>query len=60
MSEKRDRAAWIKAGGAQCNLPSKRQEKPLRFVLLGAPGVGKGTQAELLCERLARMFHKFP
>lgn len=52
MSEKRDRAAWIKAGGAQCNLPSKRQEKPLRFVLLGAPGVGKGTQAELLCERL--------
>jgi adenylate kinase len=52
MSEKRDRAAWIKAGDAQCNLPPRLQQLPLRFVLLGAPGVGKGTQAELLCERL--------
>ena len=52
MSEKRDRAAWIKAKGAQCNLPARIQETPHRFVLLGAPGVGKGTQAELLCERL--------
>jgi adenylate kinase len=52
MSEKRDRAAWIKAKGSQCKLPPQRQETPKRFVLLGAPGVGKGTQAELLCERL--------
>jgi len=52
MSEKRDRAAWIKSNGAQCNIPAQQQESPLRFVLLGAPGVGKGTQAELLCERL--------
>jgi adenylate kinase len=52
MSEKRDRASWIKGGEAQCNIPAERQAKPLRFVLLGAPGVGKGTQAELLCERL--------
>jgi adenylate kinase len=52
MSEKRDRASWIKGGQAQCNIPVERQEKPPRFVLLGAPGVGKGTQAELLCERL--------
>jgi len=52
MSEKRDRAAWIKGGESHCNLPAQAQAKPLRFVLLGAPGVGKGTQAELLCERL--------
>jgi len=52
MSEKRDRASWIKGGNAQCNIPAQPQEKPPRFVLLGAPGVGKGTQAELLCERL--------
>jgi len=52
MSEKRDRASWIKGANAQCNIPAERQEKPPRFVLLGAPGVGKGTQAELLCERL--------
>lgn len=52
MNEKRDRVAWIKSNGAQCNVPAQQQESPNRFVLLGAPGVGKGTQAELLCERL--------
>ena len=52
MSEKRDRAAWIKSNGARCNIPAQRPASPQRFVLLGAPGVGKGTQAELLCERL--------
>ena len=52
MSEQNDRAAWIKSGQAQCSVPPASNEKPPRFVLLGAPGVGKGTQAELLCERL--------
>ncbi|MGA9778014.1 MAG: adenylate kinase family protein [Limisphaerales bacterium] len=50
---KNDRAAWLKAGKAVCsNPPLKAPAKAWRLVLLGAPGVGKGTQAELLHQRL--------
>jgi len=50
---KRDRAAWLKGGDAVClNPPSEPNGRVWRLVLLGAPGVGKGTQAELLSERL--------
>jgi len=43
-----DRAAWLQGGTSECaTLPSPLKD-PLRLVLLGAPGVGKGTQAELL------------
>ena len=52
MSNKNDRAAWIKGDDAHCAVRPRAQKKPLRFVLLGAPGVGKGTQAELICDRL--------
>jgi adenylate kinase len=52
MSVKNDRASWIKGGTTCCAVPPRKSEKPHRLVLLGAPGVGKGTQAELLCERL--------
>ena len=49
---KPDRKAWLSGGKARCNLPPNQPEHAYRLVLLGAPGVGKGTQAELLSERL--------
>jgi adenylate kinase len=45
------RAAWLQGPSAGCG-PIKSIENPYRLVLLGAPGVGKGTQAELLRQRL--------
>jgi adenylate kinase len=47
----RDRTAWLKDHQAECKVPAPQGGKPWRFVLLGAPGIGKGTQANLLSER---------
>jgi adenylate kinase len=46
-----DRAAWLQGPSAACSVP-ERVASPWKLVLLGAPGVGKGTQATLLSERL--------
>jgi adenylate kinase len=52
METKCDRSSWLKGATATCEPPPKAQKNPKRLVLLGAPGVGKGTQAELLCSKL--------
>jgi adenylate kinase len=48
MTTLRDRTAWLKGGAACCENPPQKTRVRRRLVLLGAPGVGKGTQAELL------------
>ena len=48
---KNDRAAWLQGPPARCE-EIKQALLPWRLVLLGAPGVGKGTQADLLHQRL--------
>jgi len=48
---KNNRAAWLEGPSAACSAPAEL-ESPWRMILLGAPGVGKGTQALLLSQRL--------
>jgi len=45
------RDAWLQGPPAACPSPAMKV-RPWRLILLGAPGVGKGTQADLLTERL--------
>jgi adenylate kinase len=56
MTAQRDQAPWLKAWLQGIEVKSDAiadgSKRPYRLVLLGAPGVGKGTQAELICERL--------
>ena len=51
MSVNNTRAAWLEGPSAVCP-PRPAVAAPRRLILLGAPGVGKGTQADLLRRRL--------
>jgi adenylate kinase len=53
MKTVRDRTAWLLGGDAVCKEQPPELERPLRLILLGAPGVGKGTQAELITSGFA-------
>ncbi len=46
------RSAWLQGPSAPCETLPTAVKSPWRLVLLGAPGVGKGTQADLLNQRL--------
>jgi adenylate kinase len=52
VPNKPNRAAWLQGPSARCETVPNGQFLPWRVVLLGAPGVGKGTQADLLNQRL--------
>lgn len=51
-SVKQDRSNWLKGPRFKCAVPPQTTGRAWRLALLGAPGVGKGTQAELLGRRL--------
>ncbi len=53
MTQKHAREGWLQGPTIDCVPPANgdARPRPWRMVLLGTPGVGKGTQAELLAGR---------
>jgi len=48
MNLQHDRTAWLHGPGSVCQKPPATPARCQRLILLGAPGIGKGTQAALL------------
>jgi adenylate kinase len=47
-----DRSGWLQGAPETCSFQPPPVPEPWRLILLGAPGVGKGTQAALLNQQL--------
>jgi adenylate kinase len=47
-----DRVGWLQGPSGRCEQVPDCGQTPSRLVLLGAPGVGKGTQADVLAKHL--------
>jgi adenylate kinase len=52
METKTNRKSWLQGLPGLCEPAPTAQKRPVRLILLGAPGVGKGTQADILSQRL--------